>query len=376
MSKVIKVLHISKNMGMGGVEQFIMNQFRVLSKMNVVFDFCIYGKQEDVFEEEIRRLGGRLIKHPLPNDNINTFKKKFIRTLREGNYDAVHSHQNFFSGIILPLAKKEGVKVRIAHAHTTQDMKSGNLIRPLYRRIMRRRILKSATHLLAPSCDASLFLFGENIVREKNTIIFPNAIDTEYFLYAQKEYRLRETFNISEKSYLLGHVGTFKPSKNHLFLLEIFSKYKEKYNDGHLILVGDGEKKLEVMNKVKELKLAPFVHFINKTTDIAPIFSELDIFLFPSLYEGLGMTVIEAQACGIPSVITENIPEEVDLKIGLVERASLENLEEWVGKIKSSLQKGKSTNTDERRKILEEYGYDSIKSANKLLTIYRNEDLP
>lgn len=362
-----------KNMGVGGVEQFIMNQYRVLASKNVVFDFCVYGDEENVYEKEIRSLGGSLIPHPLPNNSITSFSKKFRGTLRKGKYDVVHCHQNFFSGIVMPLAKKEKVPVRIAHAHTTKDMSQDRKIRQAYLMFMRWSIHRNATHQLGASPEACQFLFGKKAVEKDDAQFFPNAIVTSPFLTKTKPL-LRKKYGIPENAKLFGHIGRFKPSKNHLFLLSVFKKYREEDPTAHLILVGDGPDRLEIEKKVKALKLDSIVHFLGNRLDIAEILHELDLFLFPSLYEGLGISLIEAQAAGIKSVVSDVVPKEADLKMGLIDQAPLADEDQWITQIKKTLKKTIDPQIEHsayRKNVLATAGFDSEISALNLLDIYR-----
>jgi glycosyltransferase involved in cell wall biosynthesis len=371
VKREIKVLHIMKNIQKGGVEQFILNQYEYLANQNVVFDFCVFGPDKEKNDlrvvKRIEELGGRILFHPYPNKDFFLFLKKFKSTLKDNQYDVVHCHQNYFSGVILPLAKSTNVPIRIAHAHTAEERKKKNLKRKVYQLLMRKSIHKTATHLLASSRKASQFLYGEKSDAE----FLPNGINAHPFI--KTDYKnIRKELSLPEDTMLLGHVGNFKPMKNHVFLLDIFKRIRREYPNTHLLLVGEGETKNSIETRVKKMEIERNVHFLGSREDIGDILQSLNVFLFPSLFEGLGISVIEAQAAGINAIISDHIPNEVDLGLGLLTRVSLNNYDKWTESIIQilSAQPSDKVSNEKREEMLQKKRFDSKSSSHRLLQIY------
>lgn len=371
--KKIRILHVVGAMDAAGLETLIMNIYRNIDREKFQFDFAVQTNEESFYDKEIVELGGRIISHPKPKGNLKRYKKSLEKTLTEfGPYDAVHSHLLFFTGVVLSVAKKQNIPVRIAHSHNTSDSRSSSLLRFLYRQIMRRKILLNATHYLGCSKEACEYVFGKNAWNAGLATHFPNAIDSSKFkeLKRDRNYLIKE-LNIPEDTKIIGHVGRFTKQKNHTFILNIFSEYIKTNPDTHLILVGDGNDRGTINKLIKERNIENKVHCLGVRKDVENIFSSLDVFLFPSLYEGLGIVLVEAQAARVPCVISDVIPIEADLNIGLVQRLNLSSeVSKWMECIENSM------NLDECdwavvEKALNDLGYDITANVNNLSRIYR-----
>jgi glycosyltransferase involved in cell wall biosynthesis len=367
----IKVLHVVGGMNAAGLETLIMNIYRNIDRNNVQFDFAVQTTEKCFYDDEIMRMGGKIIPHPKPKNSINKYKNALKKTLVEnGSYDAVHSHVLFFSGIVLSVAKELNIPVRIAHSHSTSDSKDNSIYRKLYRYMMRREILNNATHLLGCSIEACKYVFGNSSI----SMHYPNAIDLKEYkdLNKNKSYLTNE-LKISSDSVILGHIGRFTKPKNHVFIIELFSYYLKKNPKAHLVLVGDGNERENIERLVYKKNIVSNVHFLGLRKDISSILSSIDIFLFPSLYEGLGIVLIEAQAASVPCLISDVIPKEADLKIGLVRRLNLSvEAQIWAEAIEETLKTGeKDWGTIES--ALKDNGYDIISTSKKLIRIYSGE---
>ncbi|MFL2077013.1 glycosyltransferase [Marinilactibacillus psychrotolerans] len=370
--KTVKVLHILKNIQRGGVEQFILNQYKILSNRNLIFDLCVFGPDNNINDSymiaQFEKRGSHIYYLPYPNKKTIDFMKAFVQLLNTESYDAVHCHQNLFSGVILPLAAYCKVPIRIAHAHTAQERKKTGVLRSFYTQLMRFSINKFSTHRLGASQAANQFVYGNYRQAE----FLPNGIELTSF---QVEYphNLRKKLNLEETSILIGHIGSFKPMKNHAYLLKVFEQIQRVTPQAHLVLVGDGKLRPIIENKVKELNLTNTVNFLGNQSEIASLLAEFDVFLFPSIYEGLGLAVIEAQAAGIPSIISDSLPSEIDLGLGLVEREPLNNLNAWVKTVEKTIHSElPALSVDERLERIKEMNFDNQSSAKKLLEIYEN----
>lgn len=366
----IRVLHILKNLQRGGVEQFLLNQYRILKTKNVRFDFCLYGpdssKDDGYMIQTFQSMGSRFFYLPYPNKHFFNFKKKFTQTLKEQNYQIVHCHQNLFSGVILPIAKAAQVPVRIAHAHTSKERKTLSTLRKVYTNLMRWQIKRASTHLLGASYQSNKFVFGTNEKAE----FLPNGIDLECFLKSS-ERNLRKELDVPSDSLLIGHVGSFKPIKNHPFLIKVFHKYSLQNPKAHLVLIGDGEELQKMKDYAETLGIKESIHFLGNREEVAELLASLDLFLFPSLFEGLGISLIEAQATGIRSLASDTIPSEVDLGLGLLTFIDLDKPKDWVEVIKQLLSEDYSKpSIEERKKEIQLKGFDSKSSSERLQEIY------
>lgn len=370
--KQIRVLHIMETIQMGGIEQFLFNQYRLLANENIIFDFIVYGEADTMsskrMTEKFDEMGSTIHSLPHPKKSVVNFIKTFKKLLKHEKYDVVHCHQNYFSGIILPIAQAEGVPVRIAHAHTAQERKKMTLKRKAYHYFMRKAIFFSATHLLGASPMANVFLYKDTRKAE----FLPNGINTESFTKGA-EIDIRESYSIPKEAALLCHIGNFKPMKNHSFLLNIFSELKRKMKV-HMILVGEGKEKENIEKKSKELNCETDIHFLGSQENIASILQECDLFLFPSIFEGLGLSAIEAQVAGLEVIMSDTLPLEIDLGMGLVERLPLDNKCIWIESILSHLEQRNEKDIpeiQERISKLHEKGFSNTSSAKRLAQIYR-----
>lgn len=340
----IRVLHVVTYMGRGGLETMLMNYYRKIDRNKVQFDFLVHRAFEADYDREILELGGRIYRLP----NLNPFGKKYLELLNEffenhKEYKIVHSHLDCMAGIPLKYAKKHGVPIRIAHAHNSNQTKD----KKYWLKIMfKRNIPYYANRLFACSKEAGKWMFETDDFEVLN-----NAIDANAYSYnPDVRGQVRKAFGINEDILLIGHVGRFAPQKNHEFIIDIFSELNEK-EDSKLMLVGDGELRNFIEEKVISFNLEEKVIFCGVRTDIPKLLQAMDIFLFPSNFEGLPVSIIEAQAAGLPCLISDKVPIECK-KTELVTATSLEApVSQWIELI------------EEKRKIKRENTYEKIVKA-------------
>ena len=318
----VRVLQIVTYMGRGGLETMLMNYFRSIDRNKVQFDFLVHRNFEAAYDKEIQKLGGRIYHIP----PLNPFSRKYHSALdkffSEHKYHIVHSHLDCMSAYPLSHAKKAGIPVRIAHAHSKSQDK--NVKYPL-KILSKTFIPQYATHLFAFGKEA-----GEWMFNGKDFQILRNAIDSRRYSYSDTvRQEIRKEFQIQDK-FVIGHVGRFSPPKNHEFIVEIFNNLQKKRPNSILFLVGDGKERGKIEEKVKLMNISDKVIFAGVRSDINRLLQGMDMFFFPSLYEGLGIAVIEAQASGLPCVISTEVPEEVMIT-DLVQRLPLtESFDKWV----------------------------------------------
>lgn len=363
----IKVLHVVGAMNMGGTETMLMNVLRNIDSQKIEFHFLSFSEKEAYYDQEIKQLGGKII-----HLNKTTSVKCFREVIRKyGPYDVVHSHTLFNSGIANLAASLEGVPIRIAHAHTTLD-DSSSLARKLYIQLMQSLIKINSTHYLACSEAAAYYLFGSKSVQSSKYQYLPNMIDYDVLLEPNEE----EVLNFKKKYQLeghliIGHVGRITEAKNHQFLIEIIDQIKDIRPDALLLLVGDGELREELERVVKEKQLQDYVIFTGIQDSVSSALYNMDIFVFPSLFEGLGLVLLEAQLCSVPCIVSEAIQSEADLKMGLMKSLHLKDgVSKWCETILKQHQR-KDMTSEEKMKFLFNQGYTKKQIINQLITIYQ-----
>jgi glycosyltransferase involved in cell wall biosynthesis len=357
----------------GGVETLLMNVYRHIDRNRVQFDFAVHSTEGSYYDSEIRSLGGRVFPLPEPAA-LPQYVWRLRRLLhRQGPFAAVHSHVYSFSGLALHVARRGGIPLRIAHSHTTSDGKPDRSGRAAYRRLMHMLILRNATHLFACSQPAATALYGHHSLADPRATILPNAIDLSPYrsLPTDKEM-LRQELTLPAGNPLLGHIGSFRRPKNHAFLIELMALLVAREPCAQLLLVGDGPLRGEVEQLAYEKGIRDHVHFLGLRSDVPRILGSLDLFLFPSLHEGLGIVLIEAQAAGIPCLVSHAVPSAANLSLGLVRTASLkQGPGEWLDLVAGQLALS-PVPWPEREAALRRAGYDIEELARRLLGVYEN----
>lgn len=359
----IRILHVVGAMNRAGTETMVMNIYRNLDRDKVQFDFISY-KQDAHYDDEIKQMGGRIIKL----SKTQSIKEIYNAIKQYGPYQAVHSHTLFHCGIANVAAKLADVRIRISHAHTTLD-RADSFIRKIYIKAMRYIINSFSTSLLACSDEAGRYLFGEK--SKSNFTYFPNMIEYLKFLNEQSKEvnRFKEEKGL-KNSIVIGHIGRFIKAKNHIFLLEIIKSVIKKDNSIKLLLVGDGDLRSQIEATAKQKGIHDNIRFVGIRNDIPTILHGMDVFVFPSIYEGLGLVLLEAQASGLPCVVSEAIQPEADLNINLVSRLSLaDGADVWADKILELAGK-KEKDTKKIVNGFEANGYSLPLGISKLMDIY------
>lgn len=320
MSRPIRILQVFAEMNRGGAETMIMNLYRHIDRKKIQFDFVVHTEKKCAFDDEIGRLGGRIYRVPrYSGKNHFSYKKAWEELfIKHPEYKIVHGHVRSTASIYLWVAKKFNL-ITISHSHSTS---SGSGIPAVVKNLMQFPIRYVSDYFLACSEAAGKWLFGEKIVKSKRFYVLNNAIDTKRFQFNNEvRDRIRKEFHIAGK-FVMGHIGRFHPTKNHTFIIDIFKNVHRNNQDSVLLLVGDGDLKESIQSKVQQENLEDSVIFAGVRSDVPDIFQGMDLFLFPSLYEGLGIAVIEAQSAGLNCIVSNQIPNEAILT-DLVEKVSL-----------------------------------------------------
>jgi glycosyltransferase involved in cell wall biosynthesis len=360
----IRVLHVVVNMNRGGAETLLMNLYRNINRSKIQFDFLTC--KEGVFDGEILDLGGKVYRVPYVTE-VGHFQygktlEEFFKSQHE--YKIVHSHLDKMSGLVLKAAKKAGIPVRISHSHNTSS--EGSMAAKLYKWYIGQLINSNATNYYACSQVAGEWLFKG---RSTSASILKNGIDIDHFKYSPQTRReIREELHLSEDDIVFGHVGRFAHQKNHEFLIDLFAEFCKGDNASILLLVGDGPLREEIEKKAFELKINNKVKFLGVRSDISRILQALDLFIFPSIHEGLPVSLIEAQGAGLPCFISDQISKEVDMGMNLVQFLPLNNKSLWIERIKKRL--SISDSRELNFEPLKQKGYNIKDSASQLEKFY------
>ena len=310
----VKVLHIVPNMQAGGLETFLMNIMRNINREKVQFDFLVHYKERKFYDDEIETLGGKIYRFSVREDS-NYLKyicqlNKFFKDHKE--YKIIHCHMPSVGFLVLSIAKIHGVKIRIAHSHNNS---CENTLKGKIKSFLIRFEKYVSTDNFACSKDAGNFLFG----KRKFTVV-PNAIVLDKFKFDnEKRKKIRRDLNINNDEIVIGHIGRFCVQKNHDKLIDIFYNYQKKVKNSRLVLVGDGELRELVKEKCVRLNIDDKVIFLGTRKDTDCLYSAFDMFVFPSLFEGLGIVLIEAQMSGLYCFTTYNhVPKEASISDRLI----------------------------------------------------------
>jgi len=376
----IRILRIVAVMNRGGIETQIMNMYRKLDRKKFQFDFLVTRDEIGVFDEEIKELGGRIYRIPSIRDvGLISFVRnidKFFNDHRE--YNIVHSHMNTWSGLFLGIAKKHGVKVRIAQSHSAQQGHKQNSLKEkfenIFKKIMRFFIKYNATHFWAVGQAAGEWLYGKKIASTKMRIV-PNAKDLELYKFdINARELLRGELGVPNDAFVIGHVGSFSTVKNHSFLIDIFTEVLKKDKNVFLCLVGDGPLRSDIEAKIKEQDIVDYTLVLGLRNDVDRLMSMFDVLVLPSLFEGMPNVVIEAQAATLPCVVSDTITKEVDMGMGILSYISLSAKQsKWVDSILSYRENLRNLDLDN----IYDKGYDLnslIKWLESFYTTNANEN--
>lgn len=325
MGEVTRVLQCLVCMNTGGAETLVMNVYDKVDKTKLQFDFLT--SLEGVYEKEIEKKGG--IVHRIPyykKTGVIRYYFKLKKFFKEHDYRIIHIHMDCMNGVVARAAKKSGKDiVTISHCHSTDN--SGNIIIKLYKNLLKKLIKNNCDYRFACSQKSAQWLYN----KEKRKIsVVSNGIDLKKFEFNNK-YRdeIRKKHNINNNTKILGHVGRFEVVKNHRYIIEIFKEYQKENKNSKLMLVGTGTLFDEIKALVNDEKLSDKVIFVGNTLEVYKYYSAMDIFIFPSIYEGLPLTLVEAQSNGLPMVISDHITEEITLSANILKKNIGDNPKTW-----------------------------------------------
>lgn len=386
MGEAVRVLHVLGNTNLGGAESRIMDLYRHTDRNRVQFDFLVHSNEEGFYEKEIRELGGRVFR--VPRFRIYNYFS-YRRALKEffwahHEFALVQGHMTSTAAIYLPIAKKAGVKKTAAHARSAGVDKG---LKGTMTRFLRRNLADKADYLFTCSELAGISVYGEKAVQEGKTIFIPNAIDCAGFTFdPAKREKLREELGLTD-ALIIGHVGRFHYAKNHEYLLRVFAELCQMSagaggstaetgadQNYHLILLGEGPLMEDTRKLAEELGVADRVHFLGNHKNIADYYQAMDYFVYPSRYEGMPGTIVEAQASGLPCLMSDTICREV-IATELVETMSIEEEPKaWAEGLQRRIDAlvSKQENREKYAAKMAAAGFDVQAQAERMMRFYES----
>lgn len=377
MGQPVRILHILGNTQLGGAESRIMDLYRHMDRSVVQFDFVVHSKEEGYFNEEIRKLGGRIFRVPRFRV-LNYFSycrawKKLLQEHRDADgrseFHMIQGHMTSTAAIYLPIARKCGIETTIAHARSAGVDKG---LKGILTRFLRRNLSKKADYLFTCSELAGISVFGKKAVEQGRTRFLPNAIDCQKFapdpLVREK---IRRELGI-ENCYVIGHVGRFHYAKNHEYLLRVFAELvKRKTRDYVLLLLGEGSGMEDIRILSRELGIGDKVYFLGNKSNVNDYYQAMDYFVYPSRFEGMPGTIVEAQTAGLRCLMSDTICKEVIATELVTTRSISEDPGLWADEIEQHLQYQRSSRVDE----MKELGFDVHGQAVLMTDFYTKEKL-
>lgn len=323
----IRIAHILGKMNGAGVESMVMNYYRHIDKSKIQFDFIVDEDSRLVPYEEIASLGGNVFEVP-PYQHLHRYNHELTEILKKNHYSIVHSHINTLSVFPLKVAKRYGIATRIAHSHSTAA--PGETMKNVIKNILRPLSKTYPTHYCSCSLSAGEWLFGKNITLNKPLNIVNNGIDVDLFLFDESErVTLRKELGI-ENNYVLGHTGRLCFQKNQEFLINMLNELLKQVPEAVLLLIGDGPEQKKLIKLARDYDILDNILFLGNKSDVHRYYNAMDVFVFPSRYEGFGISAIEAQASGMPVLLSDKVPEEACLTEKCTVLSIENGVESWV----------------------------------------------
>ena len=348
----------------GGVESVVMNYYRHIDRSKIQFDFICDEDSTNIPYDEINSLGGKVILIP-PYQKVIKYHNELKKVLKDGNYKIVHSHINTLSVFSLWAAKSAGVPIRIAHSHSTTNKKEKK--KNLMKQVLKHFSKVFATDYMCCSELAGRWLFGDKEYEKGNVYLLNNAIDLDKFKYDENiRKEKRKELNISDDTLVIGHVGRFVEQKNHRFLIDIFNEVHKERENSILLLAGQGPLIDEIKEKVSGLGLNESVRFLGQRKDIDELYQAFDVFLLPSLYEGLPVVGVEAQATGLLCILSDDMTKETKV----LDTTKFLSLNQGAKKWADILLLNFKNERENNRKEFTDKQFDIKTEASKLKEIY------
>lgn len=372
MSEPIRILNLFTIMNRGGAETMVMNYYRAIDRSKIQFDFMVHRQERGAYDDEIEAMGGRIFRMcPIYPQNLFRYQqmlKEFFDNHPE--YQILHSHMSELGYFAFKEAIKHNVPVRICHAHSSPNFKIESFkekLKVLPREILARGMRKLSTDFFVCSRIAGDWLFGKK--NENKFIMMNNAVNASSFAYDKKTAdKIKSEMKWKDKI-VVGHVGRLIIPKNHTFLIDIFQQFHVKHPQSILVLVGDGDQRENICNKIKKLNLEDSIILLGFRSDTANLYKAFDIFVFPSLYEGLPVSLVEAQSAGLSCIVSNTISTQAQILSNYSILSLKDSPEIWVNEIEKHLHDKRENTIANIRKAK----FDIYSNAEWLTNFYLNK---
>ncbi len=363
-----KVLLVVGSLGAGGIEKLVASYSRCLKNNGFQFYYLVFDGSDDFYRKEVLNNGSKIISVPWPHYK-NSFYKDISSVLREyGPFDIVHSHILFSSGLVMKAAYKNSVRIRIAHSHDNLTYIRSTFMERVYRAVMRHLLNKYSTKRVACSSSAGEFLFGE--VFQKKGVVVKNRVDLSAYKFSDSDRRMaKREIGVEEDQLLIGTIGRIEEQKNQRFIVDIMNDERMRTSNAKAIIIGDGRKKDELLAYIEDNRQEKNVLLLGKKENVSRYLSAMDVFVLPSIHEGLGLVLVEAQANGLPCLAPKDIvPAEVKVlnSFEFIPREDCNLPNKWVDKILIA----KRENSEISMESLKKEGYDIVGLKGDLLELY------
>lgn len=372
-----RVLHVVGRMDRGGAESRIMDIYRNIDRNRVQFDFLVYAHDYQDYEKEIEKLGGRLLYlRPVRESGVMQFMIDLVKLVNtHGPFIAIHAHTSYNSALALFAAKIAGIKIRIYHARNSKCISSVVSFKEKAYIIAMKIITSFCCNVrIAVGEKAAVAHFGKRRLKNGDVNIIPNAVDIHSFnpdIDMASVNRIKSELRIPEGSVVVGHIGNFRPEKNHVFLFRIFEDYSKLVQNTVLLLIGDDSTHdaISVKESIKGYSAHERILFIGKRDDVNVLLSAFDIMLFPSIREGIPGATLEAQAAGVPCIISDEVDHSVDMALGLVKWLPIKDPSVWANEIPLSI-KNRIIDREKISKAFNQHNYTVQNAIAAMHSIY------
>ena len=365
---MLRILQVLPRLRRGGSQAMVMSLYRALNRSKYQFDFIVFTPDHDDYYDEIKELGGNIFHfHKLNGKNLFKVCKEWTEFfVSHPEYKILHSHVRSFASVYIPIAKRYGVTT-IIHSHSTSNDAG---IEGVIKSILEFPLRYQADYLFACSNEAGKWLYGQKALRRSNYHFIPNAIALNNFLYSEEDrVKIRSRFGLKDEI-VVGHVGGFEKPKNHFFIIQCFLYFLKQQPNAKLMLVGDGTFENSIRDSCNEYGISKQVIFAGLQADVSPYLSSMDIFLFPSLWEGLPVSVVEAQASGLVCLLSTTITRDVELSDLITYFPLEEGPEKWADKLNSLIPDKRTATSNNNIERLA--AFDCKKTVRYLEDFYSN----
>ena len=361
----MRVLEIAASLKIGGAEKIARDIGYYINPDFYQTDYVVFGDETGEYEKELQEKGCNIYHLPQPSSNYINYLKELYKLIKSNKYQVVHSHTMFNSGWAMLIAKICGVPIRISHSHSVDKQPDKTLVQRLYEKVMQLIIVSFSTHYIGCGVKAGEILFGKNRYHKKGVTVL-NGINTKKFAYSEtSREEIRKMLDVTN-NFVIGHVGHLANVKNQSFLISLMPKILAKNKNATLLLLGEGEDRQKLEKQIIDLDLSQNIIMTGNVTDVHKYLSAMDVFVFPSLYEGMPLSVIEVQTNGLPCVMSDGVPQDVVLT-DLTRRLSLKESEDvWVEAICNSKRCSPHIYEEKIRNL----GLDTEEMVNKISNLY------